>query len=136
MDLLARREHSRLELTRKLRRRYAPEEVEAALEALADEGLQSETRFATAFARERMLRGYGPLRIVSELGERGVNEALAVVALREVCEEEGVDWRLQAQAVLLKKFGIDALPADYTERVRCLRFLSYRGFPATEWEWD
>jgi regulatory protein len=136
MDLLARREHSRLELTRKLRRRYPLDELEAALEALASEGLLSEPRFALAFARERMLRGYGPLRIVAELGERGVSEATAASALQEVCEEEGVDWRLQAQAALHKKFGIEALPADYTERARCLRFLNYRGFPAAELEGD
>lgn len=121
-----------MELTRKLRRRYSPDEVEAALEALANEGLLSETRFALAFARERVLRGYGPLRIVAELGERGISEAMAAGALQEVCEEEGVDWRLQAQAALRKKFGVEALPADYAERARCLRFLSYRGFRTAE----
>ena len=68
MDLLARREHGRAELTRKLRQRGAPAElIEAALERLADEGLLSESRYIESFIRGRASSGYGPLRIREEL---------------------------------------------------------------------
>ena len=46
MDLLARREHGRVELTRKLRQRGAdPEMIDAALDRLTEEGLLSESRY-------------------------------------------------------------------------------------------
>ena len=49
MDLLARREHGRVELTRKLRQRGAPDElIEPALDRLAEEG--SSVRHATSKA--------------------------------------------------------------------------------------
>lgn len=132
MDLLARREHSQLELQRKLSRHFEPGTVESALRDLAGEGLQSDRRFAEAFARERVLRGYGPLRIVSELGQRGVDEGHASAALAAVREEEGIDWRQQARRALTKKFGGSELPADFRERARRLRFLNYRGFNTSE----
>lgn len=73
MDLLARREHGRAELTRKLRQRGAPAElIEAALERLADEGLLSESRYIESFIRGRASSGYGPLRIREELTQRGL----------------------------------------------------------------
>ncbi len=128
MDLLARREHSRRELGRKLRRRYDADEVEEALATLAEEDLQSDARFAAVFARERMLRGSGPQRIQRELLERGVSGSAADAALRALQEEEGVDWRRIARAALEKKFGDGELPEAYTERARRLRFLQYRGF--------
>lgn len=128
MDLLARREHSRAELARKLMKRYEHEAVEEALDGLAGEGLQSDHRFAEAFARERALRGYGPGRIVAELGQRGVEAATAESAIAAMAREEQIDWRAAALEALEKKFGSRELPGDFAERARRLRFLNYRGF--------
>ena len=73
MDLLARREHGRVELTRKLRKRGAPEElIEAALQRLSEEGLLSEARYLESFVAYRARAGYGPQRIREELGQRGL----------------------------------------------------------------
>ncbi|HEX5842944.1 MAG TPA: regulatory protein RecX, partial [Pseudomonas sp.] len=73
MDLLARREHGRVELTRKLRNRGAADElIEAALDRLAEEGLLSEARYMEAFVGYRARAGYGPLRIREELTQRGL----------------------------------------------------------------
>ena len=73
MDLLARREHGRMELSRKLRSRGAPPDlIEPALEKLADEGLLSEARYLESFVRMRANAGYGPLRIREELTQRGL----------------------------------------------------------------
>ena len=59
MDLLARREHSQRELRTKLERRFPPEQVDETLQTLAAEGLQSDSRFAEAYVRQRSQRGYG-----------------------------------------------------------------------------
>ena len=68
MDLLARREHGRVELTRKLRKRGAPEDmIDTALQQLSEEGLLSEARYLESFVAYRARAGYGPLRIREEL---------------------------------------------------------------------
>ena len=127
MNLLARREHSRLELSRKLQRRFDRRELEQALDKLADEGLQSDERFALSFTRERLLRGQGPLRIVAELRARGISSELASRAVDVVPDEEGTSWREQAELAVLRKFGADEC-LDIQERARRARFLAYRGF--------
>ena len=64
LGLLVRREHSRKELTRKLAAKgLESEDVTAAVERLAAEGWQDDTRFAESLVRSRAGNGYGPLRI-------------------------------------------------------------------------
>lgn len=124
MDLLARREHGRMELSRKLRSRGAPTDlIEPALERLADEGLLSEARYLESFVRMRANAGYGPLRIREELTQRGLPREDVEQALRD----SGFDWGEQLRDVWLRKFG--ELPGDQRERARQGRFLSYRGYP-------
>ncbi|KGE05053.1 regulatory protein RecX [Pseudohaliea rubra] len=123
MDLLARREHSRRELLRKLGRRFAPQVLEGALEQLVRDGLQSDGRFAESYVRHRSERGYGPLRLVRELRERGIDNDLADRAVAGA----DCDWSRLARRVADKKFGVRP-PADRRELARRLRFLHYRGF--------
>ena len=125
MDLLSRREHSRQQLSEKLRvRGYDPEDIERTLDRLAAEGLQSDRRFAEAWVYQRSQKGYGPLRIRRELLERGVPEALARDAL-----EVDFDWQASMQEQRRRRFG-EALPEDYRERMKQARFLQNRGFSA------
>ncbi len=130
MDLLARREHSRRELLQKLSRRFPDRDAVAeAVDRLAQEGLQSDERFALSFTRERVLRGQGPGRILQELRQRGVASAFADEALRTVVQDEGETWHSLAEAALTKRYGSAALTGlDPEERVRRLRFLHRRGF--------
>lgn len=127
MKLLARREHSRLELDRKLRARaFAPEAIEAALDALERERLLSAERFAESFIGTRIERGQGPVRIRAELAERGIAEA----EYRDLLAADAVDWKALARRALVKRFGAGP-PADFADRARRARFLSYRGFDAS-----
>jgi regulatory protein len=125
MDLLARREHGRVELTRKLRSRGAADElIEVALDRLAEEGLLSEARYLEAFVSYRARAGYGPLRIREELTQRGLARSDIEHALRD----SGIDWREQLEDTWRRKFAGE-LPTDARERARQGRFLSYRGYP-------
>ncbi|AMK32470.1 Regulatory protein RecX [Pseudomonas putida] len=125
MDLLARREHGRVELTRKLRQRGAPDElIEPALDRLAEEGLLSETRYLESFIRYRSSAGYGPARIREELGQRGLNRGDIDQALRD----SEVDWATQLRDVWQRKFA-GQRPQDPRGRAQQMRFLAYRGFP-------
>lgn len=125
MDLLARREHGRIELSRKLRLRGAPVDlIDPALDRLAEEGLLSEARYLESFVRMRANAGYGPLRIREELTQRGLTRDDIEQALRD----SGFDWGAQLHEVWMRKFAGE-LPSDQRERARQGRFLSYRGYP-------
>lgn len=123
--LLAGREHSRAELRRKLSGRFASTELEPVLDDLAERGLQSDRRFAEAYAAMRQSRGYGPLAIRAELKQRGVDAALIASALDAL----DPDWLAQMRGLSERKFGADP-PADRKQMARRGRFLAQRGFPA------
>ncbi|KAB5624147.1 recombination regulator RecX [Pseudomonas putida] len=124
MDLLARREHGRVELTRKLRQRGATDElIEPALDRLAEEGLLSEARYLESFISYRSNSGYGPARIREDLSQRGLNRSDIDQALRE----SGVDWSARLRDVWQRKFA-GQRPQDPRSRAQQTRFLAYRGF--------
>lgn len=122
LGLLARREHSRAELRRKLLPHAAtPEALDALLEDLIQRKLLSESRFAEARAHV-MSRKFGAARIEHDLRARGVSEEGAASAAREARTTEFE----RALEIWRRKFGIPAL--DLKERARQARFLLARGF--------
>ena len=124
MDLLARREHARAELERKLAAAgFGADIVADVLHRLAEEGLQSDRRFVEAFVQSRINQGKGPLRIHADLGQRGIAAGL----VDEVLEEVGEDWRALARETREKKFG-RTQPVEFRDKARQMRFLQYRGF--------
>ena len=86
-------------------------------------GMQSDARYTEAYVRNRMAKGYGPVRISRELHERGIREELVAQVLAAM----ETDWEELVQAVRQKKFGRQ-VPADFKEQARQSRFLQYRGF--------
>jgi regulatory protein len=127
MDLLARREHSRLELTRKLHKRFSDkqEEIEEELDRLQSEGLQCDARLAEAFLQARTSRGQGPSKIRNELKGKGVSQDAISLAF-EACE---VDWFDLAQTVAEKKFGdLSGQLQDLKSKGKVSRFMQQRGF--------
>ena len=124
MDLLARREHSRRELEQKLKKRFKDlASIEAQLDRLAEERLQSDTRYAESFLRQRVNRGYGPARIKQEMRQKGIADGDVQNALAAL----EVDWAWQAEQVWLRKFGETPVD-DIKEKARRDRFMRYRGF--------
>lgn len=124
MDLLARREHGRAELTRKLRKRGAPQElIEVALQRLSEEGLLSEARYLESFIVSRARAGYGPQRIREELGQRGLERSDIDQALRD----SAINWFESLRETWQRKFA-GQLPMDARERAKQGRFLAYRGY--------
>jgi regulatory protein len=122
LGYLARREHSRAELLRKL----APHaESREALDALADDlerrKLLSDARYAEARVHTLSPR-YGAARIAQELRLRGVNDSITQTAIQPARETE----IQRARAVWLKRYGAPA--ADALQRAKQQRFLQGRGF--------
>lgn len=128
LGLLARREHSRAELQRKLGARgYAAGVIDEVIEDLSTAGLFSEARFAAAFVSARVGRGQGPYRIRAELQRRG----LGAEAIERALDNAEVDWLELAREVRERRFGAGA-PPDAKTRMRQMRFLEYRGFGSDE----
>lgn len=124
MDLLALREHSRVELTRKLRQReFSEDMISQELDKLEQEKLLSDERFAQAYARMRINKGFGPRRIALELKERGISKQLVDTVL----SESDTIWAQRAANALGKRFGRNP-SGELSERVKQKRFLEYRGF--------
>ena len=124
MDYLARREYGHAELVQKLEKAgFDGDVAQSAVDRLTEEGLQSDERFAGSFVQSRIGQGKGPVRIRQELKERGLSGGTVELALEEADE----DWFALARAVRVRKFG-DALPGDFAEKARQMRFLQYRGF--------
>lgn len=119
---LAAREHSRLELGRKLAR-YAQEndDVEALLNFLEVNKYLSQERFSESLVNRRAAR-FGNSRIMSELQSHGIHRESLSDIQASLTESEEV----RAREVWQRKFG--RVPADATERAKQVRFLQQRGF--------
>ena len=128
MDLLARREHTRLELERKLAdREFDSIVIGDVLDRLQEDGLLDEDRFIESFVRTRVGKGHGPARIQAELGQRGIDSGRA----RRWLHDAELNWSSLAAGVREKRFG-PSPPDDFKERARQMRYLQYRGFDSEQ----
>jgi regulatory protein len=134
LQWLAQREHSRVELRRKLlhaaRQGLAAQveprasdpaaEVDALLDWLVAHRYLSDARFVESRVNARAAR-YGNLRIRQELGQHGaLLDAAAAEQLR-------ASELARARAVWARKYG-GTLAGTANERARQMRFLTARGF--------
>ena len=119
---LSAREHSRLELGRKLTRHIQEgDNLDQLLDWLVAQKFLSDSRFAESLVNRRAAR-YGSSRILSELQSHGLDDE-AVSALRiSLLEDENE----RAFQVWEKKFGMGA--TSHEERAKQMRFLQQRGF--------
>lgn len=124
LRLLARREHSRKELFNKLAYKgYGKDEVMAALDELARQGWQNDQRYAECYARSRIQKGYGPVRVEYELRQNGID----VVDLDAIVRQTAGSWMDVLEQVHSKKFR--PMPViDRNEWAKRSRFLLQRGF--------
>ena len=123
LRLLSAREHSRLELGRKLAR-YAEEgdDVNALLDWLEKNKWLSEERFSESLIHRRAPR-YGNSRIVAELQSHGI----AGDALQELKAGLAEDEVARCCDVWHRKFR-GKVAEDAEERAKQMRFLIARGF--------
>ena len=122
LRLLARREHSRAELARRLARHAASgEAIEDLLLDLEERKQLSDERFASERAHS-LSRKYGAARIRHDLRSKGVAEEFVELAFKSSSEGELERGKIMLQ----KKFPLPA--ANLNERARRMRFLQSRGF--------
>lgn len=124
LGLLTRREHSRLELARKLQQRGVErDQADAAIDKLADAGWQDDGRFAESLLRSRAGSGYGPAYIRAELATHGLGGEV-IAAVMEGFEG---DWIENARDLLQRRHP-QALAGDRDARRKAADFLLRRGF--------
>ncbi len=119
---LARRDHTRVELARKLRQAgHAEQDVELLLDELSQRGWLSDQRFAESYVQQKQQR-FGNLKLAHELRSRGVQES----DIKQVLAAANQTELERAREVWNKRFG--APPADAQEKAKQMRFLQSRGF--------
>lgn len=124
VKLLARREYSQLELTRKLQQRGCTQEIiNAVLQWLTEKNLQSDTKFVEAYIAMRSRRGFGPLRISYELQQRGINKEIIAS-----CLPRDLDYWSPLAIHACGKRLKSKLVTSTAERAKIIRFLQQRGF--------
>lgn len=124
VGLLSRREHSRIELARKLAPHTDPDnpgELESVLDALERENWLSNERFAQSLVHRRAPRK-GAALVVQELRQHGLPDE-QVAQISEQLKETEVQ---RARSVWQRKFNRP--PADRADYARQFRFLASRGF--------
>ena len=122
MDFLSRREHSSKEIYQKMSRKVESKEMLLeSIKELQRDGLLSDERFAESYFQSRKRRGFGPLRIKSELIQRGVKESLFYSLEKEI------DWSSNALDALKKKLN-GKVPQETKEILNLKNFLNYSGF--------
>jgi regulatory protein len=122
LRLLARREHSRAELVRKLRTAgFEQVDIDLLLNEFEEKKWLSDRRFAESYVADHRARA-GSVKLAYDLRQRGVSGAVIEDVLRENRDSE----LERAREVWRKKFG--SAPADATEEARQIRFMQSRGF--------
>ena len=122
LGLLARREHSRAELTRKLETaRFAREDIAPLLDEFETKNWLSDQRFAESYVADHRARA-GSIKLAYDLRQRGVSDSIIEGVLSDNRDSEFE----RARNVWQKKFG--AAPIDMTDKARQMRFLQSRGF--------
>ena len=122
IKLLARREHTRAELARKLAGLGTQEEIEAVLAEMEANHLQSDNRTAENYLRSNASR-LGASRLRHTLKTRGVAPEMID---EQMAQAELPDEIERARAAWSRKFS--AAPANPKEWARQARFLQSRGF--------
>ena len=124
LRLLSQREHSRLELERKLAEHETePGQLAKALDELQARGFISEERVVESVIHRRASK-LGTARVRQELQAKGLSAEAMSDALEQL---RGTELE-RAREVWTRKFGTPA--ADPKERARQVRFLIGRGFAA------
>ncbi len=133
--LLGRRDHSRQELKQKLltkckflfiKQKVPQDEIEELVTKVLDyfekEELQSDSKFAAAYIRQAITKGWGPIKIGYKLKQKGVANNI----INSGINQDDAFWQDQIQELISRKYTLPF--ASINEQSKCQRFLMSRGF--------
>lgn len=134
LKILAKREYSRRLLLDKLLKKSCDFDVcEQVLNELESKSFLSDQRFSDAFVRDAVIKLRGPVRITSELEQKGVERDVITDALSQI-----TDWQAIALSSAKKKVSyeaaLDCFESEQLEflmaenKKKVMSHLSYQGF--------
>ncbi len=122
LRLLARREHSRAELVRKLGQAgFVQNEIDPLLNEFEEKNWLSDRRFAESYVADHRARA-GSVKLAYDLRQRGIDDGIIQAILSENRDSE-LD---RAREVWRKKFPSASVSPP--EKAKQMRFLQSRGF--------
>jgi regulatory protein len=122
LKYLAAREHSRVELMRKLASHAeSPEQIQQVLDELEAKGLLSAQRFADSMLHRKAAR-FGTARLQAELAQHKLPPDIAKEATQSLRETEFE----RAYALWVRRYGHTSQTPE--DKARQMRFLAGRGF--------
>ena len=128
LRLLARREHARAELAKKLAMRgFSSDDITAALDTLSANGYLSDERFTDMLIYSRMQQGYGPKRIQYELKQHAIAAEIINTALAAITTDE---WQNCMKNMYERKydFGASTEKTIMPDKQQVRAFFYQRGF--------
>jgi regulatory protein len=134
LNLLTARPYTARNLRRKLvQKGFAPSEIDATMQRLLGNGLLDDARYATQFARGKLLGpGSSRRRIRQQLFQRGIPGELADSAIDSVIEEEAVDLEAVVEKDARKKLASLAGLDPLVVKRRLYAHLARRGYDLDE----
>lgn len=122
LRLLARREHSRFELARKLGQAgFTQQDIDALLDEFEEKKWLSDRRFAESYVADHRARA-GSIKLAYDLRQRGVSDAI----IEDVLSKNRSSELERAREVWRKKYGPP--PTNTAETSKQIRFMQSRGF--------
>jgi regulatory protein len=126
LRLLSIRDHSQQELFQKLSAKgHSAELIKHVINDFAKNNWQSDQRYAESYARQRLQKGFGNLRVSYELKQHGIE----VESFRTWAEDLAGDEMDLLEQLYLKKYSPET-NISRNEWAKRFRFLLQRGFPA------
>ncbi len=121
INILSNREHSQLELTKKLQiKGFNDSDIKIVIDKLITLDYQSDKRFADSFVRSRVRQGKGKLLIALQLKSKGINDY----------DFNDYDFFSLCNQVQIKKFTTS--PNNQVQKNKQILFLKNRGFSFDE----
>ena len=126
--LLKYRNRSEKEIVNRLKgRKISKEVIEQVITKLKSLSLLDDRKFAESWIRERIRKGYGLLKIKSELKEKGIRQDLLEDLLEDFNKDEWVLLQIKKLAQKkIKKYN----KIDLNIKRKILSYLVRRGFPS------
>ncbi len=126
LKMLVRREQAASELRKKLSRKFpgATGQIDEEIDRLAEDGYQSDLRYAEMVVRSGIAKYHGPLRITAELRSKKIDEA----TINKAFDEEGTDWSKLIVLLDEKKYGSGPEPKEVSDLAKRMRFYQSRGY--------
>jgi regulatory protein len=130
LNLLAAREYTARGIRRKLvQKEYPAQEADSVVERLVASGIVDDSRYAAEYARQKLVNSGASVRRVRQaLAQKGIDQAVAAVAIERVLADEPVDQDAAIERLALRKLRSLGDLEGVVKRRRVFGFLVRKGY--------